>query len=125
MDVIIIMSVNPGFAGQKFIPEVSSKMRQLIPLLRKSGYTGYFESDGGIDLSTILNAYNAGCRIFVMGNALFGSDDIQSRLKETRLMVDTNLEQNLIQKSQALNIQDEWIRDRKTVLERFEVEIPT
>lgn len=121
LDVIIIMSVNPGFAGQKFIPEVSSKMTKLIPLLRKSGFTGYFEADGGIDLSTILNAYNAGCRIFVMGNAIFGSDDIQSRLKETRLKIDTNLEQQLLQKSQSLDIKDDWVKGRKTVLERFQL----
>lgn len=123
LDVIIIMSVNPGFAGQKFIPEVSEKMSQLIPHLRDSGYGGYFEADGGIDQSTILSCYESGCRIFVMGNAIFGSDDIQSRLKETRQNVDTHLETKLLEKSQEMNIKDEWVKGRKAILERFNLGI--
>lgn len=121
IDVIIIMSVNPGFAGQKFIPEVNLKMRKLIPELRAAGYNGYFEADGGIDLSTILDSYDAGCRMFVMGNAIYGTADIEGRLKETRLKVDTNLEKKLLQKAQKLDIMDEWIKGRKAVLERFQL----
>ena len=49
LDVIIIMSVNPGFAGQKFIPDVLPKMKRVIPLLRERGFKGYFEADGGIE----------------------------------------------------------------------------
>lgn len=121
LDVLIIMSVNPGFAGQKFIPEVLPKMKNLIPKLRENGYTGYIEADGGIDQSTIESCFEVGCRIFVMGNAIFGSEDIDKRISETKFKLDSHLEQTLLDNSKKLNIREDWIKGRKTILDRYEI----
>lgn len=119
IDVIILMSVNPGFAGQKFIPSTLSKMNRLIPELRLNGYKGYFEADGGIDPDTIIECYNAGCRIFVMGNAIFAHSDIRERIDQIRCIVDSNLEKQLLDESEKLSIKDDWIKNRKDVLDRY------
>ncbi|MGN6348713.1 MAG: ribulose-phosphate 3-epimerase [Candidatus Nitrosocosmicus sp.] len=119
LDVMIIMSVNPGFAGQKFIPSVLSKMKTLIPDLRKNGYKGYFEADGGVDLATISSCYEAGCRIFVMGNAIFGSGDIIESIKDTKFLLNTILEKELLIESDSLGIREDWIKNRKDILKRF------
>jgi len=119
LDVIIIMSVNPGFAGQKFIPEVLPKMKKVIPLLRERGFKGYFEADGGIDLSTITECFDAGCRIFVMGNAIFGYSDVDKRIRETRFLLDSYLEKNLLDQSRALNLEEDWIKGRRNIIEQF------
>lgn len=119
LDVLIIMSVNPGFAGQKFIPEVLPKMKELIPRLREKGYKGYIEADGGIDQSTIVDCYEAGCRVFVMGNAIFGSEDVDKRISEAKFKLDSYLEQTLLDRSQDLYIRDDWIKARKTILDRY------
>jgi transketolase len=119
LDVIILMSVNPGFAGQKFIPEVLPKMKRVIPLLRERGFKGYFEADGGIDMSTISRCFDAGCRIFVMGNAIFGHSDVDKRFKDTRFLLDSYLEQSLLDESQSLNIQEDWVKGRRNIIEQF------
>ncbi|HEX5519900.1 MAG TPA: ribulose-phosphate 3-epimerase [Candidatus Nitrosocosmicus sp.] len=119
LDVMIIMSVNPGFAGQKFIPSVLSKMKTLIPDLRNNGYKGYFEADGGVDLATISSCYEAGCRIFVMGNAIFGSGDIIESIKNTKFLLNTVLEKELLIESESLGIREDWIKNRKDILKRF------
>ena len=119
LDVIILMSVNPGFAGQKFIPEVLPKMKRVIPLLRERGFKGYFEADGGIDLSTITQCFDAGCRIFVMGNAIFGHSDVDKRFKDTRFLLDSYLEQSLLDESQSLNIREDWVKGRRNIIEQF------
>jgi transketolase len=119
LDVIILMSVNPGFAGQKFIPEVLPKMKRVIPLLRERGFKGYFEADGGIDMSTISQCFDAGCRIFVMGNAIFGHSDVDKRLKDTKFLLDSYLEQSLLDESQSLNIREDWVKGRRNIIEQF------
>ena len=119
LDVIIIMSVNPGFAGQKFIPEVLPRMKKVIPLLRERGFKGYFEADGGIDLSTITQCFDAGCRIFVMGNAIFGHSNVDKRISETRLLLDSYLEKSLLEESRSLNLEEDWIKGRRNIIEQF------
>ncbi len=119
LDVIIIMSVNPGFAGQKFIPEVLPKMKKIIPLLRERGFKGYFEADGGIDLSTITQCFDAGCRIFVMGNAIFGHSNVDKRISETRFLLDSYLEKSLLEESRSLNLEEDWIKGRRNIIEQF------
>ena len=121
LDVIIIMSVNPGFAGQKFIPSVLPKMKNLIPDLKRNGYRGYFEADGGIDLSTISSCFEAGCRIFVMGNAIFGSENIVESIKNTRFLLNSTLEKELLMESESFDIKEDWIKNRKDILNRFNV----
>jgi transketolase len=119
LDVIIIMSVNPGFAGQKFMNPVLNKMRDVIPKLRSQGFQGYFEADGGIDLSTISACYQEGCRIFVMGNAIFGSDNIKERIRNTKFLLDSNLEKELLLESESLGIREDWLKNRKNVLQLY------
>jgi transketolase len=121
LDVIIIMSVNPGFAGQKFIPSVLPKMKNVIPDLKRNGYRGYFEADGGIDLSTISSCFEAGCRIFVMGNAIFGSENIVESIKNTRFLLNSTLEKELLMESESFDIKEDWIKNRKDILNRFNV----
>ncbi len=121
LDVIIIMSVNPGFAGQKFIPQVLDKMRGMIPRLRENGYGGYFEADGGVDLSTVSACYETGCRIFVMGNAIFGSDNIIETVKNTKYLLDSTLEKELLLESDSFGIKEDWIKNRKSILNRYSV----
>ncbi|MBA3750779.1 MAG: ribulose-phosphate 3-epimerase [Nitrosopumilus sp.] len=122
LDVIILMSVNPGFAGQKFIPSVLTKMKNLIPSLRKNGYDGYFEADGGIDLSTISSCYEAGCRIFVMGNAIFGSENINNTIQNTKFSLDSTLEKELLRESKSIGIMEDWIKIRKNMINQFNVD---
>ena len=119
LDVIIIMSVNPGFAGQKFIPEVLPKMKKIIPLLRERGFKGYFEADGGIDLSTVTQCFDAGCRIFVMGNAIFGHSNVDKRISETKFLLDSYLEKSLLEESRSLNLEEDWIKGRRNIIEQF------
>ena len=119
LDVIIIMSVNPGFAGQKFIPEVLPKMKKVIPRLRERGFKGYFEADGGIDLSTITQCFDAGCRIFVMGNAIFGHSNVDKRISETKFLLDSYLEKSLLEESRSLNLEEDWIKGRRNIIEQF------
>jgi transketolase len=89
--------------------------------LRENGYTGYIEADGGIDQSTIESCFEVGCRIFVMGNAIFGSEDIDKRISETKFKLDSHLEQTLLDNSKKLNIREDWIKGRKTILDRYEI----
>lgn len=72
MDMILIMSVNPGFSGQSFIPEVLDKARAVKPLLREDQR---LEIDGGVNPATVGEAREAGCDILVAASAIFGSDD--------------------------------------------------
>jgi ribulose-phosphate 3-epimerase len=74
-DYILVMSVNPGFGGQKFIPGAVQKIRRLADL-RAEGVYGYrIEVDGGIDLTTVADVVRAGAEILVAGNAVFGKGD--------------------------------------------------
>lgn len=71
LDLVLIMSVNPGFGGQKFIPVSLEKIRQAREILDRVGSKADLQVDGGIDASTILAAYEAGARNFVAGTAVF------------------------------------------------------
>lgn len=71
LDLVLIMSVNPGFGGQKFIPVSLEKIRQARQILDRVGSKADLQVDGGIDASTVLAAYEAGARNFVAGTAVF------------------------------------------------------
>jgi ribulose-phosphate 3-epimerase len=74
-DYILVMSVNPGFGGQEFIPAAVHKIRRLADL-RAQRSLGYgIEVDGGIDLNTVAEVVRAGAEILVAGNAIFGKGD--------------------------------------------------
>ena len=72
-DLVLIMSVNPGFGGQKFIPSALAKLRDTQRLLQEIGSEAVIQVDGGIDARTIAPAYEAGARDFVAGSAGVGA----------------------------------------------------
>lgn len=74
-DFVLLMSVNPGFGGQKFIPTMISKLRRLRGMLDESGYDVRIEIDGGIDETNIGQITGAGAEIVVAGSAVFGKED--------------------------------------------------
>jgi ribulose-phosphate 3-epimerase len=75
VDFVLIMSVNPGFGGQKFIPESLEKIGKLVSTRRARGLDFRIEVDGGIALDTIGAAVRAGAEVLVAGSAIFGSGD--------------------------------------------------
>ena len=75
VDYVLIMSVNPGFGGQKFIPGALEKVRKLATMRAAKGVDFRIEIDGGIDLETIGAAARAGVEIFVAGSHVFGHGD--------------------------------------------------
>ena len=74
-DYILVMSVNPGFGAQKFIPGAVHKIRRLADLREQRGLGYRIEVDGGIDLTTVADVVRAGAEILVAGNAIFGKGD--------------------------------------------------
>jgi ribulose-phosphate 3-epimerase len=75
VDYVLVMSVNPGFGGQKFIPETVGKIRRLADLRSQRGLNYRIEVDGGIALDTVAEVVRAGAEILVAGNAVFGQGD--------------------------------------------------
>jgi ribulose-phosphate 3-epimerase len=75
LDLLLIMSVNPGFGGQQFIPASVDKVRRAKHLLAQAGSRAVLEVDGGITRHTIRACYDAGADTFVAGNAIFSADD--------------------------------------------------
>jgi transketolase len=116
IDVVIIMSVNPGSAGQKFIPEVLPKMVMINKNLREHGFKGYIEADGGIDETTLQQVYDSGARILVAGNAVYGSSDIHGAIIQLRHKANVTLERRLIEHASTIGIRSDWIKIRKHIL---------
>ncbi|ANI30463.1 ribulose-phosphate 3-epimerase [Yersinia entomophaga] len=75
LDVILLMSVNPGFGGQSFIPETLNKLRQVRQRIDASGYDIRLEVDGGVKVDNIREIAAAGADMFVAGSAIFGKSD--------------------------------------------------
>ncbi|HXI25587.1 MAG TPA: ribulose-phosphate 3-epimerase [Pyrinomonadaceae bacterium] len=74
-DYALLMSVNPGFGGQEFIPESLDKVRRLRKMIDERGLHTRIEIDGGIDIDNIADITGAGAEIIVAGSAIFGDDD--------------------------------------------------
>jgi ribulose-phosphate 3-epimerase len=79
-DYVLVMSVHPGFGGQSFIPAVLDKVREL----RRDGWTGDLEIDGGIGEKTVGAAIDAGCDVLVAGSAVFGKRDRAAAIRALR-----------------------------------------
>jgi len=77
VDFVLVMSVNPGFGGQVFIPHTIDKIRRVRALLDRAGNAAPIEVDGGIDLSTVEGVVTAGADWLVAGNAIFGSGNAE------------------------------------------------
>ena len=85
VDMVLLMSVNPGFGGQKFIPHTLIKVRELRELIDRSGSQALIEVDGGVNLETGSQLVEAGADVLVAGNAVFKAPDMVDmirRLKE-------------------------------------------
>jgi len=77
VDFVLVMSVNPGFGGQVFIPGSLNKIRKIRALLDRAGNKAPIEVDGGIDLTTVASVVEAGAEWLVAGNAIFGSGNAE------------------------------------------------
>ena len=75
VDYVLVMSVNPGFGAQKFIPSTMHKVRRLVDLRAQNGFDYRIEIDGGVALDTVAEVVRAGAEILVAGNAVFGQGD--------------------------------------------------
>jgi ribulose-phosphate 3-epimerase len=78
LDFVLVMSVNPGFGGQAFIPHSLEKLRSVRGVLERARSSATIEIDGGIDLSNIADVVAAGVSIVVAGNAIFGTPDAEA-----------------------------------------------
>ena len=92
VDFVLVMSVNPGFGGQTFIPRSESKVVEVRALLDAAGSKAPIEIDGGIDLTTVGRVVRAGARILVAGSAIFHAPDPERATAELRAAAETALE---------------------------------
>ena len=84
LDLVEIMSVNPGFGGQAFIPSSLAKIRALKQMITDKGLPTLIEVDGGVNANTIAEISKAGTDVFVAGSAIFGSDNYQQTINAFR-----------------------------------------
>ena len=81
IDLVLVMSVEPGFGGQKFMPVAVDKIRQLREIIDENGYDCYIQVDGGINEETAKLCKDAGVDVLVAGSYLFASDNMKERIK--------------------------------------------
>jgi ribulose-phosphate 3-epimerase len=86
VDYVLVMTVNPGFGGQTFIPRSTSKVRAVRELLRREGSSAPIEVDGGIDVHTAPAIVAAGADILVAGNAIFGTPDPERATRDLKAL---------------------------------------
>jgi len=84
LDVVLLMSVNPGFGGQKFIPATLDKLKQARARIDQSGYDIRLEVDGGVNTENIGEIAEAGADMFVAGSAIFNQPSYEKVIKEMR-----------------------------------------
>lgn len=80
VDMVLLMSVNPGFGGQKFIPQTLEKVKRLRKLITESGSQAVIEIDGGVNMETGRQLAEAGADVLVAGSFVFGSNDPSDRV---------------------------------------------
>ena len=90
LDFILIMSVNPGFGGQSFIPNSLDKIKTLKKMITDRGLTTLIQIDGGVNQQTIGDIAKAGTDSFVAGSAIFGSDNYKETIDILRKKMDDN-----------------------------------
>jgi ribulose-phosphate 3-epimerase len=86
LDLLLIMSVNPGFGGQAFIPEALDKIKRARALLDEAKSSAALEVDGGISRDTIAACWRAGADTFVAGNAVFAAKDPAAEVRALRAL---------------------------------------
>ena len=90
VDLVLIMSVNPGFGGQRFISNSLEKIRALRKMIREKGLSPLVQVDGGINDSTIEEVSLAGADVFVAGSAIYGSGNYKETIKRLRSKIRTH-----------------------------------
>ena len=85
LDMVLIMTVNPGFGGQSFIDGMVDKIKEVKSLIDEQGLNVDIQVDGGIKPSNVDKVVKAGANVIVAGSAIFNSDDIEATVKEFRL----------------------------------------
>ncbi len=84
VDFVLVMSVNPGFGGQAFIPHSLEKLRRVRDVLDRAGSSAPIEIDGGIDVTNVADIVSAGASILVAGHAIFGTRDPEAATRALR-----------------------------------------
>lgn len=87
VDVVLLMSVNPGFGGQSFIPATLKKLQQARKIIDESGYDIRLEVDGGVKVDNIAEIAAAGADMFVAGSAIFGKPDYKQVIDQMRIQL--------------------------------------
>ena len=87
LDLVLLMSVNPGFGGQKFISKVMQKIKKLRKMIDQTGKEIRLEVDGGVNLDNIKEISDAGADAFVMGSAIFNSKDYENTIATARKLI--------------------------------------
>lgn len=88
VDQVLIMTVNPGFGAQAFIPEMLEKVQKVAKIRDEKGYDFDIEVDGGVDNKTIKACYQAGANVFVAGSYLFKASDLTAQVETLRVALD-------------------------------------
>ena len=99
LDFALVMSVNPGFGGQAFIPRSESKVRAVRALLDRSGNAAPIEIDGGIDRANAASVVAAGVEILVAGHAIFNGADVETATRELKAAALEGLTTGLTEKN--------------------------
>lgn len=81
LDYVLIMTVNPGFGGQKFIQNSIAKIQTLRTMIDTKGYHALIQVDGGVNRNTVETVINAGAQVLVAGSAIFGTEDYQAAIE--------------------------------------------
>lgn len=87
VDQVLIMTVNPGFGGQKFLPECLDKIKKLVKIKEEKGYTFDIEVDGGVDNTTIGLCKEAGANVFVAGSYIYNAENPKEKIDSLRKAV--------------------------------------
>jgi ribulose-phosphate 3-epimerase len=87
LDMVLIMTVNPGFGAQSFIMESYNKITDLRKMIDEGGYNVLIEVDGGIDTKNVANLVNSGVNVLVAGNSVFGSADPAETIRKLKRLI--------------------------------------
>ncbi len=86
LDMVLLMSVNPGFGGQKFIPNTLNKVKELRQLIERTGSKALLQVDGGVNLETGKLLVEAGADVLVAGNAVFKAPDMADMIHQLKML---------------------------------------
>ena len=80
--MVLIMTVEPGFGGQKFMAEKMSKVKELVEIRKQKNLSFDIEIDGGVNMNNVKEILDTGVNVIVAGSAIFGAENIEKRTKE-------------------------------------------